>query len=188
MRTSWDTQQQHVQAQWNEINAENCDLAHRSDATGAGRQQAEETAAQLAATRTEPQDEVATWVWQAQAALTWQENKARMRMQQAEARTLDLEASARWREAAGEQHLRRAEAEITEEAVRLTSRITPRPTDEAAEPAVSAGTSARTEPLELPGWTHNIKGMRGTAPAPPAQATEGPSAGLIPNMAPNRTS
>ena len=82
MRTSWDTQQQHVQAQWNEINAENCDLAHRSDATGAGRQQAEETAAQLAASRTELQYEIATWVRQAQAASTWQEIKVRLRMQQ----------------------------------------------------------------------------------------------------------
>ena len=80
MRDNWDTQQQHMQAQWNEINAENRDLAYRSDATDAERHQAEEAAAQLAASRTELQEETATWAWQAQAALTWQENEARMRM------------------------------------------------------------------------------------------------------------
>ena len=100
MRTSWDTQQQHMQAQWNEINAENRDLAHRSDATDAERHQAEETAAQLAAIHTELQEETATWARQTQVASTWQESEARMRMQQAEARTPDLEANVRWREAA----------------------------------------------------------------------------------------
>ena len=131
MRINWEAQQQHMQAQWNEINAENRDLAHRSDATDAERQQAAETAAQLAASRTELQEETAAWAWQAQAGLAWQEYEARTRVQQAEARTLDLEANVRWREAAGEQHLRRAEVEMTNEAVRLTSRLTPRPTDEA---------------------------------------------------------
>ena len=86
MLRNWGTQQEHMQAQWNEINAENRDLLHRSDETEAERQQAAEAAAQLAATRTELQEETAAWAWQAQATLAWQENEASMRVQQAEAR------------------------------------------------------------------------------------------------------
>ena len=36
MRTHWEAQQHHLQAQWSETNAENRDLAHRSNTTGAG--------------------------------------------------------------------------------------------------------------------------------------------------------
>ena len=56
----------------------------------------------------------------------------------------------------------------------------------AAKAEVTNATTAnapmfRTEPLDIPGWVSDIRGMRGHTMATPAEVTDGPSAGLAYN-------